>query len=60
MTYRWTREILLGDFKIWGKRWTCRWCRAKADHICDIEHHDWCQLIEQEPCDMPCRVSVRA
>lgn len=36
--------VMLGDFTIYGKRWCCRWCRAKADTIREIEHQPWCEL----------------
>jgi hypothetical protein len=35
----------MADFRIWAGRWCCRWCRAKALRICDIEHEGWCKLI---------------
>lgn len=45
---RWSREITFADFRVRAGKWVCRWCRSKAERICDIEHQSWCPLIEEE------------
>lgn len=43
------RPVTFADVKLWGKRWACRWCRAKAETIAEIEHERWCRMLAEEP-----------
>lgn len=36
--------VTFADIKLFGGQWCCRWCRAKALRICEIEHQPWCRL----------------
>jgi hypothetical protein len=39
------QTVTFADIKLWAGRWCCRWCRAKALRICDIEHEAWCRVL---------------
>lgn len=39
--------LTFADFRIWGDCWRCRWCRAKAPRIVDIEHYPGCRLLKE-------------
>lgn len=39
------QALTSADVKKWGDRWCCRWCRAKAMTIAEIEHAADCSLV---------------